>query len=376
MSKVTVEPKALNAALSRATGAIMRVRTIPILGCVRLSIDGEELLIEATDLDRFVTVRIAAEGELSPLCIDYARLSGILSAVKDRSELSIEPTKEGAVIAAGRSRFTVATMPTDHWPTLEEPKWQHAFELAAPPFARLMTALEPAISTEETRFYLNGIFLQPGSLGDPRQTDMLLAVATDGHKLGARHMAAPGLPAIELIVPRVACAAIAKLFGDADTLQVSCNDRKLMVTVGSTSYITKLIEGTFPDWRRITPVSKPSAFSYDLSAIMAAGQVAAASKSAEKLGKAIKLTFGSGETQIQATDFNNPAFTGADVVPHSDLGEPEETEIGVNVEYLLEMLPTLDAETIELTPSEKGGPIILRGATHQDRLALIMPQRI
>lgn len=179
-----------------------------------------------------------------------------------------------------------------------------------------------------------------------------------------------------MIVPRLACSAIAKLFGESETLQVSCNDRKLMITVGGTSYISKLIDGTYPDWRRVTPVNKPSAISYDLSAIMAAGEVAAASKSAEKLGKAIKLTFGSGETEIQATDFNNPAFTGADVVPHSDLGEPEETVIGVNVEYLLEMLPTLDAETVELTPSAKGGPIVLRGATHDDRIAVIMPQRV
>lgn len=374
---VTVDPKAMLAALTRATSAIVRDKKIPILTCVKITADGEQMQIVATDLDRHITVRIEAEGECDPICIEYARLIGIAASVKDRGSMTIVTGKDSAVISSGRSRFTVATLSADMWPKMEEPTWSDTFEVDGPKFARLLTSMEPAIPTEVTRFYLNGVFIAPGSVPDPRSKDTLVGVATDGHKLCARHIEVTGLSPSRagMIVPRVACSAISKLFGEEKLLAISCNDRKLMIDVGGTAYITKLIEGTYPDWRRVVPTPE-SACSYDLAELTAAAQAVAAAKSAEKLGKAVRLIFREGETELQATDFNNPAFSGTDVVRHSDLSNPEASEVGVNVDYLIEMLPTLDAETIEIAPSGNNGPIIIRGATFTDRVAVIMPQRV
>lgn len=372
-----VDAKQFHGALSRAIGAVDRVKNLPVLQHVRLATEADELVIVATDLDKDIAVRIPAEGELEPLLIDYQRLTAILSAVSDRGQLRIEPAEAGAAIAAGRSRFSVATMSADMWPNRREEAWAHSFEVAAPAFCRLMTALAPCISTEATRIYLNGIYLHPGRIGDPSEASALLAVATDGHKLAAREIEVEGLPDFDgMILPRPSCAAIAKLFAEAGTLTISCSDRKLAVTAGGTSFVTKLIEGIFPDWRRVTPTARPSAYSYDVARLIAATRAAAAAVSADKTGKAVKLTFGDGETELHTVDLSNPAFAGTDTVAHSELAHSDSALIGLNVEYLLEMLPTLDAETVEIAPGDGSGPILLRGATFADRVVVIMPMRV
>lgn len=374
---VTVEPKAFHQALSRATSAITRMKTIPILLCVRISAEDGQMMIEATDLDVSISIQLPAEGECSPVCIEYDRLLGIVASVKDRPELRIDPLADTATIVAGRSRFTVATLTADAWPVLTEQAWQHSFDVEGPAFARLMTALQPAISSEKTRFYLNGIHLSAGSVVGDGVAGSLLGVATDGHKLYARSIAVPGVVSAMpgFILPTSACIAIAKLFGESKVLHISCNDRKLRVIVDGVHYITKLVEGQFPDWRRVTPKTE-STCAYDLQELVASAKVVAAAKISEKSGKAIKLTFRDDETELLASDTKNPSFSGVDTVRHTMLMQPAEAEIGLNVDYLITMLEHLDAETVELATKTSGDPIVIRGATFKDRVMVIMPMRV
>lgn len=379
MSKVTVDAKAFQAALARVTGSIKPQKTFPILQCVRISVEEGEMQITGTDLDVEMTVTLPAGGEMAPICTDFARLGTIAGTLKDRGEISIEPGSDAsAVIANGRSRFTVGLMSADAWPTLAVPAWQTQFEVSGSKFARLMSALAPAISDEATRYYLNGIFLRPGSVADDRTTGNLLGVATDGHKLYARNIEVAGLPTSmqPIILPRGACATIAKSFADAGMLAISCNDKRLQVEVEGARYLTKLVEGVFPDWRRVTP-RVDSALSFDRPALVAAARVAAAGKASNKSGKAVKLTFSEGETRLDAVDHDNPQFSGSDVVPHAQLAPPLSDEVGINIDYLLEMIAELDAETIEMAPPETGGgAIVLRSANHADRIVVIMAMRV
>ncbi len=379
MSKVTVDAKAFQAALARVTSSIKPQKTHPILQCVRLVAGDGEMQISGTDLDVAITVTLPASGEMAPICTDFSRLGTIASTLKDRGEMSIEPGADAmAAIACGRSRFTVGLMPAISWPTLSEVRWDTQFEVSGSTFARLMSALAPAISDEATRFYLSGIFLKPGTVRDDNAAGNLLGVATDGHKLYARSIELPGIPKsmTGIILPRMACATIAKSFGDADTLKVSCNDKKLQVDVEGVRYLTKLIEGVFPDWRRVTPKTD-SALSFDRATLVAAARIAAAAKSNAKGGKSVKLSFTEDETRLEAVDRDNPQFSGSDVVRHSQLTKPLSDTVGLNIDYLLEIVAELDAETIEMAPPEGGsGPIVLRGAAHDDRIAVIMSMRV
>lgn len=379
MSKVTVEAKAFQAALARVVGSVERHRTIPILQCVRIAVEEGEMQIASTNLDVSISVTLAASGECEAFCTDSARLASIASTLKDRGEMTIDAGKDSAVIASGRSRFSVGLLAADQWPNLVEQQWQTSFEVSASKFARLMSALAPAISDEETRYYLNGIFLRPGAVLDDREANSLLGVATDGHKLYARSIEVEGMPATMagIILPRWACSTIAKSFADAGMLAISCNEKKLQITVDGVQYLTKLIEGQFPDWRRVTPMKLESALSFDRSTLSGAAKIVAAAKANAKGGKAIKLSFTEDETRLEATDHDNPQFSGSDVVRHSQLSPPLSSEIGLNVDYLLEIIAELDADTIELAPpAPGGGPIVLRGAPHDDRIAVIMSMRV
>lgn len=375
---VTVEPKAFHTALSRATAAIRPMKGIPILLCVRITASDGEMLIEATDLDMAISLRIPAQGECAPVCIEYRRLLAIVGTIKDKAELRLDPANDTATLSAGRSRFSVATLSPEGWPTLTEQKWDHAFDIEGPAFARLLTALAPAISTEATRYYLNGIHLSSGFIERDGGAGSLLAVATDGHKLYARSLPAPQVPAKlpGMIVPTLACAAIAKLFGEAKQIRVSCNDKKLQAVAGEAVYITKLIEGHFPDWRRVAPLNRESTCSYDLKDLVASARIVAAGAESGKGGKAIKVTLLDNETELLASDTQNPQFSGTDTVRHTVLSPFAETVIGVNVDYLIEMLEHLDAETAELAIQGAGDPILIRAAALTDRVVVIMPMRV
>lgn len=374
--KLKVNGKALASAVSRATGAIMRVKNNPYLMTVRMEATDDELEIAATDLDRAISIRIECDGELEAVCLDYTRLAGILAPLKDRGDVTIERGDQQVVIAAGRSRFTMPFLKPDTWPSLLEPSWDFEFDVPGPKFARLMTALAPAISDEASRYYLNGIHLERGAIRDGRQTDKLLAVATDGHKLYARGLEVKDMPKLpEVIIPASSCAGIAKLFGESESIHVRGSDRKLHFSAGDTSYLTKLIEGHFPDWRRVTPERGPG-YSYDTARLIAAADAVAAAKVAEKGGKMVRLTFGEDETEIDGRDTNDPNFTGFDAVPHSMLCTTPDAPIGMNVDYLVQMAGQLDAETIEIAPGDGSEPVILRSPTHDDRVVCIMPMRI
>jgi len=379
MSKVTVEAKAFQAALARVTGAIKPQKNYPILQCVRISAADGEMQITGTDLDVVMMVTLPASGAMEAICTDFSRLGTIAGTLKDRGEMTIEAGNDSAVIACGRSRFTVGLMASDMWPELTVENWETQFSVSGSRFARLMTALAPAISEEETRYYLNGIFLRPGSVVDDRDDGSLLGVATDGHKLLARSIEVDGIPAKMkgIILPRFACATIGKSFGDAGMLAISCNDRKLQVAFDGVTYLTKLIEGQFPDWRRVVPKVKP-ALAFDRAELTAAARIAAAAKVTTKEGKAVKMSFGEGETAIDAIDLNNPAFSGSDVVKHTELSEPLSDMLGVNVDYLIEVLGELEADTIEIAPPKEptSAPIVLRARGHDDRLAVIMSMRV
>jgi len=377
---ITLDPKHLHAALGRVTSSIDRNKKYPILGCVRLAASDGTLELTGSDMGAKIVVRIPAEGTCAPICIDYQRLGTLIGTIKDRGELSIEVEAAGrATIKCGRSRFTVGTMDASSFPDIGADSLPYSFQTSGPELARLMTALEPAINREVSRHYLCGIHIVAGSITDTKAAGLVTGVATDAHKLYARHITAQNMStdAPSVIVPRASCARIAKLFGEAASIQVGYSDRKFAISFGDTDYLTLLIEGTYPDWRRILPKQEP-AFSYDVPALKLAAQAVQASKRAEKAGKAIKLTFGVDETTLTAIDLDDPTFTGTDVCLHSTIGSSELESVGINVDYLIEMLDHLDAETVEIGPPrnpEKEG-ILLRGATLDDRIIVIMATRV
>jgi DNA polymerase-3 subunit beta len=371
---IEVDAKAFGQAISLALGAVQRRKEYPILSCVRLVAADGKLEIRATDIDGEIAVSTPAEGALRPTCVDGQRLASISSAVKDRGLMRISVAGDEAVVVAGRSRSTLATMSVDGWPVIAPLETPVTFDVPGAPFCRVLAALDPAISTNDSRYYLCGVCVEGGAVNAPQQPDCMVAIATDGHKCYARHIAVPGLPANfpRSIIPARACRAITKLFAETEIVGVRLSDRRIELHSATIRYSSSLIEGTFPDWRRVIS-TREGVYSLDVKALLSAVRTTAASVS----GDALKLVFLDEETQLFSQEAGNAGFTGQDACPHKLIGTPTINEVGISAAYLAEMAGNLDADTIELSCGSDGGaPIVLTGAGTNDRRVCIMPMRV
>lgn len=379
MTKIT--PAQLAGAVSKLMQTIEARTPNPILGFIHMEAQGDALELIATDLDIRLTTTIPCLGTFSPICVDAGRLSAALGRIKDRGEAVLEPINGNAPtmrVTSGRSEFNLPTLSADGFPKLFVPTDAISFTLEGAIFRKILAAQQVSVSQEETRFYLCGVAMQPGDLHSGNTPGRLVFVSTDGHKGMARHMDVPDLPPSlqPVIIPTKTTAVIAKIFDKASFLSMEVGKDRIRVTADGLEMISKLIEGTFPDWRRVMPAKEPT-LGYDAKAFAASIETAGAvTGTLSKQGKAVKMVFSEGETELSTIDHDNPNFTGRDVCRHEDLGPTDQSQVGANYKYMVEMINALDVETVNMALSGENGPIILTGEGHDDRRAVIMPMRV
>src|ERR1051325_9924578 len=264
--KVTVERAALLKSLGHVHRVVERRNTIPILANVLIKADKSKLAFKATDLDLEVTETIAAEvGPGGATTVPAHMFYEIVRKLPEGAQIVLEASGDRAVLAirAGRSRFTLQTLPESDFPDLAAGEMTHTFTLAAADLKRLIDKTQFAISTEETRYYLNGIYLHAAASG---KAQMLRAVATDGHRLAQVELPLPqgaaGMPGI--IVPRKTVGEVQRLLEDneAEAL-IELSAGKIRFTVGEVVLTSKLIDGTFPDYARVIPVNNDKILELD-----------------------------------------------------------------------------------------------------------------
>src|ERR1700755_669316 len=216
--KVTVERAQLLKSLGHVHRVVERRNTIPILGNVLLRAENAQLSLKATDLDLEVTETLAAEAATGGSTTVPAHMFyDIVRKLPDGSQIVLESDGDRAVMAirAGRSRFTLQTLPESDFPDLAPGEMTHKFTLKAAELKRLIDKTQFAISTEETRYYLNGIYLHAAGSG---KAQTLRAVATDGHRLAQMELPLPkgaeGIPGV--IVPRKTVSEVQRLMEDGE----------------------------------------------------------------------------------------------------------------------------------------------------------------
>lgn len=374
--KLTIERAALMAALEPVADIIERRNTVPILANVRLSTYAGGLTIDGTDLDialrRHAAANIAGDGTLT---VPAALLQDIVRKLPAGSDVSIEVSEPGRLaVKSGRSRFTLMTLPADDYPEIAAGEMPCRFQIDAEVLAGMIGSAAFAISTEETRYYLNGIFFHVVTVEGLPQ---LRAVATDGHRLARVTAAAPDcsvdMPGI--IVPRKAVAAIGKL-AEAEAkagtvLDVAVSPTKIMVAAGTTTLTSKLIDGTFPDYQRVIPQGPDKRVVADAGDLKAAaGRVATISS---ERGRAVRIALTPGQMALSVT---NPDAGEAREEISVDYDGPN-IEIGFNARYLAEILEALETDSVALALSDPGAPAILTAASDAGEafLTVLMPMR-
>ncbi|MHB2167483.1 DNA polymerase III subunit beta [Alsobacter sp. R-9] len=371
--KVTIERSALLKSLGHVHRVVERRNTIPILSNVLIRAEAGELSLRATDLDLEVTESIAADvAHAGATTVPAHVLYDIVRKLPDGSQVSLEMTGDTAqiLIRSGRSRFNLQALPESDFPDLAAGDMGHRFTLKATELKRLIEKTQFAISTEETRYYLNGIYLHTmDSNGRP----VLRAVATDGHRLARVETDAPpsaaGMPGV--IVPRKAVAEIIKLVDDAgEEVTVELSPTKIRLTLGAVVLTSKLIDGTFPDYQRVIPSGNDKHLTVDKGDFAAA--VDRVSTISSERGRAVKMALADGRLTLSVT---NPDSGSAVEELEVDYDAPA-IDIGFNARYLLDIAAQLEGDTALFRLADPGSPTLIQDREGASALYVLMPMRV
>jgi DNA polymerase-3 subunit beta len=371
--RVTLERAALMKALGRVHRVVERRTTIPILGNVLVRADQDGLRLQATDLDLEIVETVPAEiTQPGATTLPAHTFNDIVRKLPEGSQIVLEAggDRGSMVIRAGRSRFSLQTLPEADFPDLAPGELPTRFTLTGGDLRRLIDKTQFAISNEETRYYLNGIYLHTIESGGVM---VLRAVATDGHRLARVEIPAPegaaGMPGI--IVPRKAVAEVQRLVEDpAANATVELSPTKIRFTLGAVVLTSKLIDGTFPDYARVIPVGNDKRLVVDKGEFAAA--VDRVSTISSERGRAVKMSLAGGKLTLSVT---NPDSGSATEEIEADYGS-EPLDIGFNSRYLLEIAAQLESENAVVMLADPGSPTLVQERDGAAALYVLMPMRV
>ncbi|MEZ5844510.1 MAG: DNA polymerase III subunit beta [Hyphomicrobiaceae bacterium] len=371
--QLVIERGELLKALAHVTSVVERRTTIPILSNVMLAATGSSLKFKATDLEREVVEEVPADvSRQGTTTVPAHLLHDIVRKLPDGAQVELrrDAEKERVMLHSGQSRFALQALPADDFPDLAVGALPHNFRVPGHELKRLIEKTRFAISTEETRYYLNGIYLHTAESG-ARKT--LRAVATDGHRLALIDLEEPsgavGMPGV--IVPRKTVHELHRLLDDGGKeVQIGVSTTKVRFEIGNIALTSKLIDGTFPDYGRVIPQANNKVMEVDNAAFISA--VDRVSTIASERGRAVKLNAGAGKLTLSV---NNPE--GGSATEELDIGySAEPLEIGFNARYLLDIAQQLESERAVFKLADPGSPTLVRDGDDESALYVLMPMRV
>jgi DNA polymerase-3 subunit beta len=371
--KLTIERAALLRALGHVQSVVERRNTIPILSNVLLRAEDGQLALSATDMDLEIVASVAAHGARKGATTAPAHtLYDIVRKLREGAQIELETAgdKGSMTLRSGRSTFTLACLPPEDYPLMAGGDLAHSFTLSAADLKRLIDRTRFAISTEETRYYLNGIYLHAAKSDN---LPMLRAVATDGHRLARMEIPLPegagGMPPV--IVPRKTVTELRKLLDEVDQdIQISLSDTKIRFVLGDAVLTSKLIDGTFPDYDRVIPSGNDKILEVVCKDFAEA--VDRVSTISSEKSRAVKLTIERGSLMLSATSPENGTATEEIEVRYT----ASPLEIGFNSRYLLDITEQIEGEGVRFAMADAASPTVVRDTADGSALYVLMPMRV
>src|SRR5437762_514033 len=374
--KLTIERAALLKALGHVQSVVERRTTIPILSNVLLRAEvAGRLSLSATDMDLEIVERVPARVEREGrTTVPAHTLYDIVRRLREGAQVELETSGERneVVLRSGRSTFTLACLPPEDYPVMSAGELPHQFTLSAAELRMLIDRTRFAISTEETRYYLNGIYLHSTK---SNEVPVMRAVATDGHRLARVEMTAPegaaGIPGI--IVPRKTVLELRKLVEEGESeaeVQIALGDTKIRCAIGEAALTSKLIDGTFPDYDRVIPANNDKVLEVECKSFAEA--VDRVSTISTEKSRAVKLTIENGSLVVSATSPENGTAVEELEVRYS----ATPLEIGFNSRYLLDITEQIEGEFAQFVMSDAGTRTLVRDSADASALYVLMPMRV
>jgi DNA polymerase-3 subunit beta len=371
--KFSIERGALLKAVGQAQSVVERRNTIPILANVLIEAEGDTVSFRATDLDiEVVDFAPAKVDRAGATTVSAVTLHEIVRKLPDGALVTL--ADDGAsgrlAVQAGRSNFSLATLPREDFPVMASTEYNSNFSAPAPVLRRLFDKSKFAISTEETRYYLNGVYMHVADAGGRRT---LRCVATDGHRLARIDADLPsgadGMPGV--IVPRKTVGELRKLLDDDDAvIAVSVSETKVRFATPGITLTSKVIDGTFPDYSRVIPAANARRLEVDASEFaQAVDRVATVSS---ERSRAVKLSLDEDRLVLSVNAPDAGAAEEELAVAYAD----DPLEIGFNAKYLLEIASQVDRENAVFLFNSAGDPTLMREGSDESAIYVVMPMRV
>ena len=354
--------------LSAVSGIIERRHTLPILSNVLLDSAGEVLSFLATDIEIQITARtaVAIDGEARALTVGARKLLDILRALPDGAEVTLQQQDKRLVVKAGRSRFTLQTLPAEDFPRLAKPSGQTArFSLSQKALRRLLGLVQYSMAQQDIRYYLNGLLTVV-------EEGQLKLVATDGHRLAfASAKLGDQLPRQEVIVPRKTVLELTKLLADVDDeVSIELSATQASFTFGTVELVSKLIDGKFPDYTRVIPTQHKNRLQVGREPLRQA-LLRAAILSNEKF-RGVRWVLADGALRIVSSNAEQEEAHEELEVKYAG----DALDIGFNVNYLLDVLNNVSGADVECAFGDSSSSALISYATEKDFKYVVMPMRI
>ncbi len=371
--KLTIERAALLRALGHEQSVVERRNTIAILSNILLHAGDGKLSLSATDMDLEIVAAVPAQVSSGGTTTAPAHtLYDIVRKLPEGAQIEMTTSgdKGSMTMRTGRSVFSLACLPPEDYPLMASGELPHSFSLAAADLKRLIDRTRFAISTEETRYYLNGIYLHAAKSDG---VAMLRAVATDGHRLARMEIPLPegaaGMTGV--IVPRKTVTEFRKLLDESDQdVTISLSDTKLRFALGDMVLTSKLIDGTFPDYDRVIPTGNDKVLEVNCKDFAKA--VDRVSTISTEKSRAVKLTLERGNLVLSATSPENG--TASEELEVRYTASP--IEIGFNSRYLLDIAEQIEGEGARFAIADAASPTLVRDSADSSALYVLMPMRV
>lgn len=372
--KFTIDRADILRSLNHVHSVVERRNTIPILANVLLRADNGTLSLTTTDMDLEIIESVAAKITTpGATTVPAHTLYDIVRKLPDDSSVDIVSGANDTTlqVKAGKSTFKLGCLPTEDFPKMGAlENFPYSFSIPAAELRMLIDRTRFAISTEETRYYLNGIYLHAATQGS---VEVLRAVATDGHRLARYEMPLPegarDMPGV--IIPRKAVNEIRKLIDEAgDSIEISLSENKMRFSFDHIGLTTKLIDGTFPDYDRVIPKNNDKML--DVNPALLAKAVDRVSTISSEKSRAIKLTLGNKMMTLSA---NSPdSGSASEEIEVSWTDSP--MEIGFNSAYLMDVARQIQGEGCRMSLSDPSSPTIIQDVSDASSLYVLMPMRV
>lgn len=366
--KFTVSREKLIKPLQQVAGVVERRQTLPVLSNVLMVVDGTKLSMTGTDME----VELVAHIELdeaatsAEITIPAKKLLDICKSLPTDADIAFELNDQKMVVKSGRSRFSLATLPANDFPNLEETTGDISFTINQGYLKQIIDRTSFAMAQQDVRFYLNGMLFELSK-------NRLRAVATDGHRLAL----CDGEAVIDVddtfqaIIPRKGVIEVARLFSDEDTdVALSLSQNHVRVETSDLRFTSKLVDGKFPDYQRVLPKKGDKIVIGDKSAMKQSFSRVAILSNEKYRGVRIKIT--DGAICIVA---NNPEQEEAEEILSVDYNGPE-LEIGFNVTYLLDVLNVIVSDNVKIALNDSNSSALVTDAEDESAMYVVMPMRL